>query len=187
MFKQKKSPQSINFLESVYAPTDIWSRAYIWLVEVGKYLLIAVELVVLGVFFSRFVIDKKNNDLTEEINDNVAIISNESWRQKNILFENYQNLLSDVGSIRKEQEKNLSSTIISELIGGIPSLLVLDNFAFTDERVSMGFTTTSSKTVSNYESALKNNPEYSDVLFNIVKEKSDISLRVTFNLAKDQK
>ena len=43
MFKQNKSPQSINFLETVYAPTDIWSRAYIWLVEVGKYLLIAVE------------------------------------------------------------------------------------------------------------------------------------------------
>ena len=61
MFNSEKQPQSIDFLQPVYSPTDIWSNAYMWLTEVGKYLLIAVEVIVLGVFISRFVLDKKKN------------------------------------------------------------------------------------------------------------------------------
>ena len=67
MFQSEKQPQSINFLEAIYSPSDVWSNAYVWLVNIGKYMLIAVEVVVLGVFFSRFVLDRKNNDLTEEV------------------------------------------------------------------------------------------------------------------------
>ncbi len=182
--KSNKEPQSINFLEPIYSPTDIWSKAYLWLVDIGKYLLIAVELVVLGVFFSRFVLDRKNNDLTEEVNGKVVLLSNESWREKDIIFANYQNLLADVSRINKGQEIN--STLISELISGIPSLLKLESFSFTEKRVSLGFTATSLEAVKNYESALKNNPNYYDVTFNIVKEKSDISVRVTFLLIAEE-
>ncbi len=180
MFKSKKEPQSINFLEPVYSPTDIWSKAYIWLADVGKYLLIGVELIVLGVFFSRFVLDRQNNDLTEEINGKVALLSNESWKQKDVLFGNYQTLFTDIKRIQGDQ--SINSSTISELVSGIPSLLTLDSFSFTENRVFLGFTTTSFETVKNYETALKNNPDYKDVNFNIIKEKSDINVKVTFLL-----
>lgn len=180
MLTSKKEPQSINFLEPVYSPTDIWSKAYIWLTDVGKYLLIGVEIIVLGVFFSRFILDRKNNDLTEEINDKVALLSNESWKQKDVLFGNYQALLTDVRKVRENQ--TINSTIISDLISGIPSLLSLDSFSFTEDRVFLSLTSTSFETVKNYETALKNNPDYKDVTFNIVKEKSDIGVKVTFSL-----
>lgn len=180
MFQSEKQPQSINFLEAIYSPSDVWSNAYVWLVNIGKYMLISVEIVVLAVFFSRFVLDRKNNDLTEEVNNKVILLSNENWKKNSILFENYQSLFLDVKKVREGQSVN--STVISELISGVPSSLKLENFSYSEGKVSFYLTTSNLDAVKNYESALKNNPSYYDVRFSISKDKSDVSVRVTFNL-----
>ena len=52
----KKQPKAINLLDPVYSPHDTFSKAYDWMVNIGKYLLIFVEIIVLGVFFSRFIL-----------------------------------------------------------------------------------------------------------------------------------
>lgn len=183
MFNNKKQPQSIDFLQPVYSPTDIWANAYIWLTNVGKYLLIAVELVVLGVFFSRFILDRQNNDLTEEVNDKVTLLSNESWQKNASLYENYQYLLSDIRVVREKQEIN--SVKISELISGIPSSLHLSTFGYSVNRVSLRLTSNSLDAIKDYESSLKNNPNYSDVSFNINKDSSDIVVNVNFSIVKE--
>ena len=180
MFESSKQPKSINFLEPVYSPTDIWANAYIWLVNVGKYLLIAVEVVVLGVFISRFVLDKKNNDLTDDINNKVELLSNDTWVQNSILFENYQILFSDVKKVSNGQE--VSSTKISELISGVPSSLNVETFSYTENKVGLYITSTNIEAVKNYETALRNNPGYSDVRFTISKEDSNLDVRISFNL-----
>lgn len=185
MFKLDKQPKSIDFLQPVYSPTDIWSTSYIWLTTVGKYLLIAVEVVVLAVFFSRFIYDKKNNDLTEDVNAKVTLLSNNTWKQNAILYENYQNLLTDVRKVRVGQE--ISSTKISELISGVPSSIQLMSFSYSANRVSLRLTASSLDAVKNYESALKNNPDYYDVTFSITKEKNDINVSVSFYLTAVEK
>ena len=76
-----KERKSINFLDPIITSSDVLGNAYIWLFNIGKYLLVAVEIIVLGVFFARFVLDKKNNDLTESVNDKVVLLSNEAWSQ----------------------------------------------------------------------------------------------------------
>jgi len=180
MFGKKEQPKSINFLETLYASSDIWNNAYVWLVNVGKYLLIAVEVVVLGVFFSRFVLDRKSNDLTEEVNNKVVLLSNENWKKDAILFDNYQILLTNVKEIKKGQD--LNSDEISELISGVPASFNLQSFSYDQGRVSLHITSSNLDTVKNYESALKGNPDYYDVRFTITKEDAEISVRVTFNL-----
>ncbi|MHC1716574.1 MAG: hypothetical protein AB9915_01580 [Candidatus Dojkabacteria bacterium] len=180
MLKTEKQPKSINFLEAVYSPNDIWSNAYIWLTEVGKYLLIFVEVIVLGVFFSRFILDRKNNDLTEQVNSQVILLSNDTWRKNSILFENYQTLFSDIRKIRMEQDIN--SIIISELISGVPSSLNLESLSYNEKRVSFQIRASSLEAVKNYESALKSNPDYYDVKFSINKDSTEISVVVSFAL-----
>jgi hypothetical protein len=180
MFKTDKQPKSINFLDALYSPNDLWANAYVWLVNIGKYLLIFVQVVVLIVFFSRFVLDRKNNDLTEEINNKVVLLSNENWKKNSALFENYQSLLLDSKKVREGQQIN--STVVSELINGVPSSLKLENFTFNEGKVSFHLTTSNLDAVNNYESALKNNPNYYDVRFSISKDRTEVSVRVTFNL-----
>jgi hypothetical protein len=180
MFKREQQPKSVNFLDAIYSPDDIFADAYIWLVQIGKYLFLLVQLIVLAVFISRFFVDRKNNDLTEEVNNKVVLLSNESWKKNAILFDNYQILLGDIGGVRGKQDIN--STKISELTSGVPPLLLLESFSFNEGRVSFYLKTLNLDAVKNYESTLKNNPDYHDVRFNINKEDSDISVRVTFNL-----
>lgn len=181
MLGTEKQPKSINFLEAVYSPNDIWSNAYLWLTEVGKYLLIAVEVVVLGVFFSRFILDRQNNDLTEQVNSQVVLLSNDTWKTNAILFENYQNLFGDIRKVRMEQ--NVNSIIVSELISGIPSTLNLESFSYNGNRVSFQISASSLEAVTNYESALKNNPDYYDVKFSINKDDTEINVVVSFVLS----
>ena len=180
MFQSEKQPQSINFLDALYSPTDLWANAYVWLVNIGKYMLIFVQSVVLIVFFSRFILDRKNNDLTEDINNKVVLLSNENWKKNSILFQNYQTLLLDVKKVREGQSVN--STIISELINGIPSSLDLQSFSYNEGKVAFHLTTSNLDAVKNYESALKNNPDYYDVRFSLNKDKTDVTVRVSFNL-----
>lgn len=180
MFQKEKQPKSINFLETLYDPSDFWSNAYIWLVSIGKYLLIGVQVIVLGVFFARFFLDGKNNDLTEEINNKVVLLSNDTWKRNAFLFENYQVLLGDIRNIREGQ--TINSLQIRELISGIPSTLVLEGLSFSGGRVSLRLSSNNLNSVKDYESALKNNPMYEDVKFSITKEDAEISIGVSFYL-----
>ena len=181
MFKRYKQPKSINFLDAIYSPSDVFANAYVWLVEIGKYLLIVVQIVVLVVFFWRFFVDKKNNDLTEEINNKVVLLSNESWKRNAIVFDNYQSLLKDIKVVRGEQEIN--STKVSELVNGIPSTLALESFSFNEGKVNFVLKTFNLDAVNNFENTLKNNPDYEDIKFSINKEEGDITVRVSFNLS----
>jgi len=178
MFQKEKQPKSINFLEALYDPSDVWSNAYIWLVSIGKYLLIGVQIIALGAFFSRLVLDGRNNDLTEEINNKVVLLSNDTWKRNAFLFENYQILLGDVKKIREGQ--TINSLQIRELISGVPSTLVLEGLSFSERRVSLRLSSNNLSSVKDYESALKNNPMYEDVKFSITKEDAEISVGVSF-------
>ena len=180
MFQSEKQPKSINFLDALYSPNDLWANAYVWLVNIGKYMLIFVQVIVLIVFFARFVLDRRNNDLTEDINNKVILLSNENWRKNSILFENYQTLLLDAKKVREGQQIN--STSVSELLSGVPSTLDLENFSFNEGKVSFHLIASNLDVVKNYEAALKNNPDYYDVRFSISKDKSDVSVRISFNL-----
>ncbi len=180
MFKREQQPKSINFLDTIYSSSNIFANAYIWLVEIGKYLLIVVQIVVLVVFFWRFFVDKKNNDLAEEINNKVVLLSNDSWKRNAILFGNYQTLLGDIKTIKEEQEVN--STKVSELINGVPPTLTLQSFSFNEGKISFLLKTFNLDAVNNFENTLKNNPDYHDIKFSINKEEGDITVRVSFTL-----
>jgi len=183
MFKFGKQSQSIDFLQPSYSPTDVWSTAYIWLTNVGKYLLIAVEVLVLGVFFSRFILDRQNNDLTEEVNAKVTLLSNESWQKNAAIYENYQYLLSDVKTVKEKQIIN--SVKVSELISGIPSSLHLSSFGFSANKITLRLTSNSLNSIKDYESSLKNNPNYSNVVFSIDKSDDEINVSVNFGFVID--
>lgn len=178
----KKQPKAINLLDPVYAPHDAFSSAYDWLVNIGKYLLIFVEIIVLGVFFSRFILDRRNNNLTEEIGGQVSLLRTEPWRTNNIVYANYQKLLSDMKTVKNGQKIN--SSVVSEIMSGIPVTLSLRSFSLNMDKVSLSFSASSLEEIKIYESSLKENHRYSDVSFNISKEGAEILVNVLFNLVK---
>ena len=91
MAKKPILPQSINLLDPVLEPEDIWVRAYKWVTRPGRYILVFIEMLVLAVFIIRFIYDKQRNDLTDEINglvENVLTLPDiEKDEQKLSLFD----------------------------------------------------------------------------------------------------
>lgn len=181
---RNKQPKSINLLQPVYSPTDIVSKVYTWLTTIGKYLLIFVEIIVLGVFFSRFILDEKNNDLSEEIKSQISFLDDSAWKAKDLLYTNTQTLLTDIEVIRMGQKFN--SELITEIANTIPSNLVLKNFSFNGNRVSLSLEAADLETVRVYETALKGNSRYSDVSFNIRKDEEGIKISVSFTIIQEK-
>ena len=180
----KKNKNSINLIDPVYTENDAFAKAYEWMVTIGKYLLIFVEMIVLGVFFSRFFLDKKRNDLNEEVESQIQLLRTEPWVSNNILFSRYQKLLKDVKTVKNGQQIN--SSVVSEIVSGIPITLTLKGFTLNESKVSMSFMASSLEEVKIYESALKENERYSDVSFSIQKEDAEISVGVSFNIVGKQ-
>lgn len=180
MATSNKNKKSINLLEPVYAPHDSFTLAYDWLVTIGKYLLIFVELIVLGVFFSRFILDRQKGNLDEEIEKQITLLRTEPWVSNNIVYSRYQKLLADVKNVKNGQKIN--SSVVSEIVSGIPITLTLNSFSLNENRVNMSFSATTLEEVKIYESALKENERYSDVSFSISKDDTEITVGVTFNL-----
>lgn len=180
----KKNKNSINLIDPVYTENDAFTKAYEWMVTIGKYLLIFVEMIVLGVFFSRFFLDKKRIDLNEEVESQIQLLRTEPWVSNNVLFSRYQKLLKDVKTVKNGQQIN--SSVVSEIVSGIPITLTLKGFTLNESKVSMSFMASSLEEVKIYESALKENERYSDVSFSIQKEDAEISVGVSFNIVGKQ-
>lgn len=178
MFNTKKDPKSINLLQSETDSQGILYTSVNWFASVGKTFLIIVQVIALAVFVFRLVMDGKNNDLTGEINAQVKVLENDTWKQSAIKYENLQNLLADVKIIGTEQKIN--SNVISEVLGSIPVSLNVESMSINNDRVSIAIKTTDFLALKNYEDALKNNTYYSDVRFNISKTNDELEVSVTF-------
>ncbi len=183
----KASRKTINLLEPLGQPSDAWTAIYNWVLRIGRYLLVSVEVIVLAVFFARFILDRRNNDLTEEINDKVDLLSDQTLREEEIKYRNLQVLFGDVDKIRKAQ--TISSSEVAAVISGIPNAIRLDNFTYNKGRITLTLKSSNFNTVRDYEFSLRQNPRYSDVNFTVSKSGSsgsEIEVSTSFIISASQ-
>lgn len=182
MFNTKEESKSINLLEPVGSSESIGKISISWLTTVGKWMLIVVEIIALGAFAYRFIMDGKNNDLTEQINTQVSTLENATWKKSLVKYANYQTLLSDVKIIKSKQEIN--SNLISEVINGVPLTLNVESISINNGKVSLSIKTTDFNALRSYEENLKNNTYYSDVKVNIDMKDVEYDVSISFNVIK---
>lgn len=169
-----KLSKSINLLDPVLSPEDIWTKVYNWVVKVGRFLLVFVAVIVLGVFFARFFLDKQNNDLTNnEIKPKVELLSDPKLRNSEQKYRNYQTLLNDISEVIKNQRIN--STRLSVVLVSIPVNFTLKTISFVGDKVSLSFEANSLEDIGRYTALLNSNPAYSDVSSSISKTGNDTS------------
>lgn len=180
--------RTIDLLNPINPPADIWTNIYNWVFKVGRYILVGVEAMLLVVFFSRFVMDEINNDLTKDINDKVTLLSNGEFRSREIKYRNIHTLLLDVKDLEKKQVIN--STLVAEIVSGVPSSLTLETFSFNNDKVSMNINTTTIKSVKDYEFSLRQNNKIKDVVVTLSKTGntgSELDVSITFNIVRSDK
>lgn len=174
--------RTINLLESSTAPVNTWDRIYDWVFSVGRYIIIAVELVVVLAFASRFYFDRQNNDLKESINTKVQMLQAQaSFERQMRVVQSVLGALSD----RLEKQYPMSSTL-SDIYSEVPSSVEVKSFSMTQQVVNMNCRAPSYDIVQQLESNLNSNANYSDVTVSLSKggTGSSVSFTITMNLAK---
>lgn len=100
-----------------------------WLLSVGRYIVVFTELVVIGAFLSRFWLDRKNSDLSEEIRQQKAIL--EATRNFEQEFRLFQARLNAIAKALKDEESPLLPLeVISQ---SLPKDMVLLRYDFSGE------------------------------------------------------
>lgn len=183
IFRRTPESKSINFLDPINKESEMLAGAFTWVSTVGKNLLIVVEIIVLAAFGARFFMDERSNDLTEEINSQVVVLENDTWRQSSVRYGNLQNLLLDLKKIESGQQ--LNSSVISEILSNIPMTLNVQSFSFNGTRANLALSTPNLNALKDYEDSLKNNSYYSDVRFNINKAGDELEVNVSFSINQD--
>lgn len=181
----KDLPKSINLLDSVSTPDDVWSGLYDWVFNIGKYLLVAIQAVVLTVFFSRFIFDRKNNNLSDDINDQVGVLEEDFYKQGAVTYSNMHKLLSDINLLQDQQITYADR--VGSILSEIPNELRLQNYSFNDGAVNLTFKSSNREVVSQYEKFLEDNPLYKDVTVNLSKTGSsdEIDFSINFVVARE--
>jgi len=111
---KKKLPNSINLIETINPPGDTFTIFYEWTFTIGRYLLIFVQIIVIVVFIIRLTVDRINNDLTHEINNQVELLLQADIRQNEVKYRNFQTLFKDLDLLEETQVKH-ARTIVAVL------------------------------------------------------------------------
>ncbi len=100
-----------------------------WLLSSGRYIIIFTELIVIGAFLSRFWLDRKNSDLSEEIRQQKAILeATRSFEQEFRLFQTRLNVIAR--HLKRNYEPLQPLDVITQ---SLPKGVVVLSYSFTSE------------------------------------------------------
>lgn len=142
----------INLLGTQDLDHTPWGRIINWATTYGRYIMITTEIVVLLAFISRFSLDRKNTDLTEELTQKQAIIEANVDFEKDIKM--LQNKLASAKNLMANQKKPVE--LVSQLEQLIPADVYLISLDIASNRLTTnaiaGSTSGFAQFLSNLES-----------------------------------
>lgn len=169
MAKKEYKFNSINLLKPVLEPEDIWDKSYVWVTGAGRYILVLVELIVLGAFFTRFALDRQRNDLDESIDSKIEnILSTESMLKNESKYREFQKYFIELDKITVDQKKN--SLIVKQLIDEFPKTFTFESFSYNVDSVNFSFKAKSFSDIAKYTSYLNGTGKYKDIIINLSKK-----------------
>jgi Tfp pilus assembly protein PilN len=147
---------TVNLLEHDELTESPLGRIINWATTYGRYIMIATEIIVLLCFISRFSLDRKLNDLNEEIDQKKTIIEANANFEKD--FRTLQNKLAQIKLLVANQEKPLN--ILNTLKSIIPNDVYLENLTYNNESLSFNATAGSNEGFMAFISNLQNTNKF---------------------------
>lgn len=130
-----------------------------WILSYGRYIIISVELIVLLVFFSRFILDRKLGDLNDSIEQKRAIIVSAAQLENNIRdLHKKLELIKDL-----EAGRNVYIKIVDYLKDFTPKDVSYTSIDFNNEDISLNGASATKTSFANLLSALKDNEELEQI------------------------
>ncbi len=174
--QKKRSP--INLLPSDNYPDTLGGRVIAWLLTTFRFMVIAVELVVISGFLFRFFLDTQNADLTDEINQKKALIT--SYLPFEHEFKKTQEQLSTF--VTYSDETKTSEPILSAITAKIPQDVILSAFSQTGSLVDLRVTSNSEQSVANFVASLQKDERFTNTLISQIQNRGATAAVTTFTI-----
>jgi Tfp pilus assembly protein PilN len=147
---------TVNLLEHDELTESPLGRIINWATTYGRYIMIATEIIVLLCFISRFSLDRKLNDLNEEIDQKKTIIEANASFEKD--FRSLQQKLAQIKILISNQEKPLAT--LNTLKSIIPNDVYLENLTYSNDTLSFNATAGSNEGFMTFISNLQNTGKF---------------------------
>lgn len=141
---------SINLLSNDGTSRSPISRIIAWVISYGRYIMVTTELIVIIVFISRFSLDRRLTDLTEEISQKQSLIQANRTLEED--FRKTQSSLLIVKSLLNSQVD--VSGALQTLHTILPPGVFLDSLSITNDKITATITAVSVESFSYFLSNL---------------------------------
>jgi Tfp pilus assembly protein PilN len=171
-----------------FIPQEDWERTSFgkflkWLLNIGRWIVIVTELIVIMAFLSRFKIDRDLTNLNERVKQRQAIINASSDFEKE--FRSLQKRLLTIEGLQKNQiEADKILTLFTQVT---PAGVQLSNFSFTEKIASLTASADSETTFAVFLKNLKEEPRLINLSIDKVFMSEEQFGRIVFNLKAEVK
>lgn len=172
-----KKEHKINLLPQEEFASSTLGRALKWALSTFRIIVFVTEFLVMIAFLSRFWLDAKNSDLTDNIKQKQAIIEAQADFEKT--FRDTQKRLSIFQNISGNPKK---ADFIDKLSSKVPNDVTLTSISMQDNSAAVKGISVSEQNIAQFISNLKSEPTFKKVSLGQVNQSPDNSDYIVFNI-----
>ena len=168
----------INLLPKEQFETSNLGKLVQWAVDIGRWIVVLTEFVVICAFLSRFYFDTKLANLFDEVKQKQAIVNSASSFEEN--FRTVQDKIKIIKGMLAEERK--PSATIAEISQFLPLDTFLTSINLDSEKLSLSGYCLSERSLNVFLSQLVSKSSLKEVSLNSVSSSKDDSPGITFNI-----
>jgi len=174
---QKKT--KINLLPQKGLEASTSGRVLLWILTTFRVIVIVTELVVMAAFLSRFWLDAKNTDLSEEISHKKEIlIASADFEKQFIQVQKRLEILSEL----TKGDKVVSSAI-ENVRASLPADIFLNDLVFSGKKVSLTGISPNEKSIQQFIANLEVKDSFETISLGSIDSEKDNSEILKFELS----
>jgi len=182
------APQKTPRTTIEFIPQEEWEKTSFgkflkWLLQIGRWIVIITELIVIMAFLSRFKLDRDLTNLNETIKQKQAIIAASSDFEKSFRF--LQKRLTTIEGLQKNQIE--ADKILDLFTQVTPAGIKLSNFSFMKKQASLTASADSEMTFAVFLRNLKQEPRLTNLSIDKIFVSEEQFGQVVFNLKAEVK
>jgi hypothetical protein len=171
-----------------FIPQEDWERTSFgkflkWLLNIGRWIVIVTEFIVILAFLSRFKLDHDLTNLNEQVRQKQAIINSSSTLEKEFRF--LQKRLTTIESLQKSQIE--AQQVLDTFTELTPVGIQLSGFSYTSQKISLTASANSETAFADFLKNLKNSPKFKSVDISKVSANEEKGGEIIFNIKTELK
>ncbi len=176
--KSEKIFYPLNLLKS--RKKDTVDTIINWSITIGRFMVIAVELVALSAFLYRFSLDRQIIDLNSKIKQQEAAI--QLLKDNEIQYRNLHERLASASTLSTTSMQKIK--VFQNIVDLLPQNILLNTLSVLENKITINVSSRDTSSLKQFVNSLKTYPQISKLFLNSigVKDASGLTLNLVANI-----